>query len=156
LTSGAVRSCYYATHSPDQRPDCEQLATVVYGPIALCADCDRRRSAVGNRIAARHLPDPDPLTRIRPARRAVQAAEADLAATVTAARAAGHPWSAIAAALGISRQAAQQRFAPPSPDVKDPLTTPDGAHDADPPSPPAPSEVPPAPPDVNPPSSRTP
>lgn len=32
--------------------------------------------------------------------------------TVSAARDAGHSWSAIAAALGVSRQAAHQRYSP--------------------------------------------
>lgn len=155
LTSGAVRSCYNANRQQAQRPHCEQLATVVYGPIALCAACDRRRSTVAKGTTRRHLPDPRPLTRIRPARRAVQTAEAELAATVTAARAAGHPWSAIAAALGISRQAAQQRFTPnqhrPPPHVKNPLTTGAAAHGPGQSSTPAPSDRPTTPPDHDPP-----
>jgi dihydroxyacetone kinase len=38
------------------------------------------------------------------------AAEADLRKTVAAARAAGDTWAMIGVALGISRQAAYQRF----------------------------------------------
>lgn len=41
---------------------------------------------------------------------ACNAAEAELRATVAAARAAGDTWDAIGVALGISRQAAYQRF----------------------------------------------
>lgn len=37
-------------------------------------------------------------------------AEVELADAVDAARMAGEPWSVIGAALGISKQAAQQRF----------------------------------------------
>lgn len=44
----------------------------------------------------------------------VETAEAELRAAVAAARAAGDSWTVIGAALDISRQAAQQRFADPS------------------------------------------
>ena len=123
LTSGAVVvACYYHLH-PGQRairPHCEELATVVYGPIALCASCDRARSAVGKGTVARHLPDPAAPVAVRPARAALEAAETALADTVTEARAAGHPWSALAAALGVSRQAAQQRFTRTRPPTSQP------------------------------------
>ena len=48
LTSGAATACYYALR-PDQRPDCQYLAVVRYGPTALCADCgeDHLRPALG-------------------------------------------------------------------------------------------------------------
>jgi hypothetical protein len=121
LTSGAVVACYYR-HPRERpiRPHCQELATVVYGSIALCASCDRARSAVGKGTVPRHLPDPAALVAVRPARAALDAADTALADTVTEARAAGHPWSAIAAALGVSRQAAQQRFTRTRPPTSQP------------------------------------
>lgn len=41
---------------------------------------------------------------------AVESAELDLRAAVRAARAAGDSWTIVGAALGVSKQAAQQRF----------------------------------------------
>lgn len=117
LTAGAVLACHYAsgdTRRAAMRPDCQGLAAVAYGPIALCASCDQRRSAVGKATPPRHLPDPAALLALRPAQTAASDAAAVVADTVSAARHAGHSWSAIAAALGVSRQAAHQRFSPPS------------------------------------------
>ncbi|MFT4187570.1 MAG: hypothetical protein QM621_03220 [Aeromicrobium sp.] len=48
--------------------------------------------------------------RIIAARKAIDAAEAELRAAVASAREAGDSWTVIGAALGTSRQAAQQRF----------------------------------------------
>lgn len=48
--------------------------------------------------------------RIIAAREGLDAAEEELAAAVLAARAAGDSWTMIGAALGVTRQAAQQRF----------------------------------------------
>jgi hypothetical protein len=107
LTSGLASACYYAA----ARPDCQVLASVRYGPISLCAACDQRRSAVGKATAPARLPDPRALLQVAAARDACQVAAAALGDAVTRARQAGQPWSAIAAILGISRQAAQQRFA---------------------------------------------
>lgn len=42
---------------------------------------------------------------------AVDAAESELRAAVSVAREAGDSWTVIGAALGVSKQAAQQRFA---------------------------------------------
>jgi len=50
------------------------------------------------------------IRRIIAAREAVQAADSELVAAVAAARAAGDTWDAIGVALGITRQAAYQRF----------------------------------------------
>ena len=47
---------------------------------------------------------------IAAARDACQQADAGLRQAVATARQAGHPWSAVAAILGGTRQAAQQRF----------------------------------------------
>lgn len=106
LTSGLGRACYYAA----ERPDCQVLAAVCYGPVVLCSSCDRRRSTLGKGNPPVALPDPHALLEIAAARDACQQAEAELRQAVAAARQAGHPWSAVAAILGGTRQAAQQRF----------------------------------------------
>jgi hypothetical protein len=108
LTSGLARACYYA----GTRPDCQVLAAVRYGQLALCAPCDQRRSTLGKGTRPVALPGQSALLEIAAARRACQRAEAELRQAVAAARQAGHPWSAIAVILGATRQAAQQRFAP--------------------------------------------
>lgn len=65
-------------------------------------------------------PDPDewqdaaPLRRLMAANAAVGHARTLLAAEVEAARSAGLSWGAIGAALGVSKQAARQRFGAPS------------------------------------------
>jgi hypothetical protein len=107
LTSGLARPCRYAR----SRPGCQLLAAVCYGPVALCAACDQRRSTLGKGQAPARLPDPGALLEITAARDACQQAEAALRSAVGRARQAGHPWSAVAAVLAISRQAAWQRFA---------------------------------------------
>jgi len=107
LTSGLARACYYAA----TRPDCEVLAAVRYGPVALCAGCDQRRSTAGKGIPAVRLADPRALLEIAAARDACQQAAAALRAAVARARQAGHSWSSVAVILGATRQAAQQRFA---------------------------------------------
>jgi hypothetical protein len=108
LTSGVARACRYA----GTRPECQVLAAVRYGQLALCASCDQRRSTAGKGVSAVRLPDPQALLEIAAAGDACQQAEAGLRQAVAAARQAGHPWSAVAAILAVSRQAAQQRFAP--------------------------------------------
>jgi hypothetical protein len=108
LTSGLARACQYA----GTRPGCQVLAAVRYGPVALCAGCDQRRSTAGKGTPATALPDPRALLEIAAAGDACQQAAAALRHAVAAARQAGHPWSAVAAILGGTRQAAQQRFAP--------------------------------------------
>jgi hypothetical protein len=109
LTSGLATSCYY-TERPTDRPDCAGLGVVRYGPITLCEECDRRRSAVGKAMSPVHLPDPAVLLEVLAARAAWRRAELTLHEAVGAARRAGQPWSAIGAILGVTRQAAQQRF----------------------------------------------
>jgi hypothetical protein len=107
LTSGLAQACYYAA----ARPDCLVLASVRYGPVALCSGCDQRRSSTGKGTPPARLPDPHALLQIAAARDACQQTAAALRHAVAAARQAGHPWSAVAAILGGTRQAAQQRFA---------------------------------------------
>ena len=106
LTSGLARACHYA----GARPQCQVLAAVRYGQLALCAPCAQRRSTLGKGTPPVSLPDPRALLEIAAARGACQQAEAGLRQAVAAARQAGHPWSAVAAILGGTRQAAQQRF----------------------------------------------
>jgi hypothetical protein len=108
LASGLAQECCYA----GARPDCQVLASVRYGPAALCAGCDQRRSTLGKGVPPVRLPDPYALLGIAAARDACQQAAAALRDAVARARRAGHPWSAVAAILGGSRQAARQRFAP--------------------------------------------
>jgi len=81
-------------------------------PQSLCARCDQRRSTLGKGTAATRLPDPAALLRIAAARDACQQAAAALRDAVAAARQAGHPWSAVAAILAVSRQAGSS--SPPS------------------------------------------
>jgi hypothetical protein len=107
LTSGLVTACYYA----GARPDCQALASVRYGQIALCASCDQRRSTAGKGTPPVRLPDPHILLQVTAARDDCQQATAALHDTVASARQAGHPWSTVAVILGVTRQAAQQRFA---------------------------------------------
>ena len=109
LTSGVVSACYYAER-PKDRPDCEGLGIVRYGPTTLCKDCDRRRSAVGKGMDKVRLPDPSTLVEVLAARQSCRQAELALRDSVCSARRAGQPWSAIGAVLGTTRQAAQQRF----------------------------------------------
>jgi hypothetical protein len=52
--------------------------------------------------------------RIVAASRAVADAEQELRTAVDAARSAGYSWVMVGASLGVSRQAAQQRFGQPS------------------------------------------
>ena len=83
---------------------------MAFGRIALCGDCDRRRSAVGKGIAPRRFPDPGTLVEVIVARDACCLAQARLNQAVSSARSAGQAWSSLGTILGISRQAAQQRF----------------------------------------------
>jgi len=111
LDAGPVR-CHYAGQ-PTARPHCHLTATVRYDTIALCADCDTRRSTVGKAVPPTHLPANGPLpvlTWITQADAQIRQAQDDLAVAVCRARSQGHPWTAIGAALNITRQAAQQRF----------------------------------------------
>jgi hypothetical protein len=107
LTSGLALACHYAA----ARPDCQVLATIRYGQIALCARCDQRRSTAGKGTPPARLPGPHALLQVAAAKDACQQATAALREAVTRARQAGHSWSTIAAILNVTRQAAQQRFA---------------------------------------------
>jgi hypothetical protein len=54
--------------------------------------------------------DAEPLRRVADAFRRSVAADADLAQAVSAARADGYSWAAIAAMIGVSKQTAQARY----------------------------------------------
>jgi len=130
LTSGVVTACLYAQR-PQDRPCCEAVGVVRYGPTTLCADCDRRRSAVGKGMAPVRLPDPSALLEVIAAQHACRHADIALRHAVSSARRAGQPWSAIGAVLGTTRQAAQQRFNEPVV-ATDPLTPDQHAQPASP------------------------
>jgi hypothetical protein len=66
----------------------------------------------------RDADDPIDLRRIGQALHAVATAEAELADAVAAARANGRSWGMIGLVLGISRQAARERFGEPLPKQK--------------------------------------
>ncbi|MGH3545026.1 MAG: hypothetical protein ACRDPW_03770, partial [Mycobacteriales bacterium] len=58
--------------------------------------------------------DPQDLRRVGLAQRDISASEAELRDAVRAARAHGRSWSAIGRTLGVTRQAAQERFREPT------------------------------------------
>ncbi len=123
--TGPVR-CHYATE-PVTRPNCQLVAVVRYGDTALCASCDQQRSTLGKGLSPTRLKataDLDVLAWINQTQRALRTAEHDLAGAVHRARQHGQPWSAIGAALHVSRQAAQQRFGD-LPGPTHPLSPPD-------------------------------
>ena len=107
-------ACHYADN-PASRPHCTLTATVAFGTIALCPSCQTRRSSLGKGQPARPLPPSpqvDVLDWISTAHEQTKNAETNLTAAVTRARQTGVSWSVIGTQLGISRQAAQQRFHP--------------------------------------------
>ena len=104
--------CCFAD-DPVLRPQCERRAVVVYGPMALCRSCDARRSTMGKGIAGRslvHGRDWSTLEAVEAAVTRLRVAEEQLASVVAAARGSGHSWGELGEALGVTRQAAQQRF----------------------------------------------
>jgi hypothetical protein len=114
----ASLSCYYAQGAHPDRPHCEGLAIVAYGNIALCAACDKMRSAVGRTNAPRPWPAAQ-LHQLIVAARALTQAENDVAQAIRQARQAGASWTHVGDALGVSRQAAQQRWTAQSPSTAD-------------------------------------
>ena len=108
--------CFYAD-DPTRRPECTLTAVVRYDTTALCTTCQPRRSTVGKGTVAVALPAEtavDVLDRVGAAQHQAAAAQHTLTASVTRARHAGHSWTAISTRLGITRQAAQQRFGTPT------------------------------------------
>lgn len=102
--------CYYddARHR-DLRPHCQRVAVVAYGPTRLCAACDAMRSSVGKGMVPRPVPAAELGCLIDAARTAADAAN-ELALAAGNARQAGATWSEIGDAVGLTRQAAQQRW----------------------------------------------
>ena len=85
-----------------------------YGAVALCPTCQARRSTVGKGQPPLPLPPGPPvdvLAWVATAHQQTNDTQRALAAAVTRARQAGASWSLIGVQLGVSRQAAQQRFA---------------------------------------------
>jgi len=104
--------CYYAGE-PDRRPRCALTAAIRFGATALCGPCAAARSSLGKGTAPVPLPPGPPLDIlgwVTDAHAAAAAAQRQLAAAVTRARIQGHSWTQVAGRLGVSRQAAQQRF----------------------------------------------
>jgi hypothetical protein len=102
--------CYYddARHRP-LRPHCQGVAVVAYGLTRPCASCDAMRSSVGKGTAPRPLPAVELAHLIDAAKTAADAHD-QLADAARAARHAGATWAQIGDALGLTRQAAQQRW----------------------------------------------
>ncbi len=105
----ALRCFYDAPRHRQLRPDCEGVAIVIYGPIALCPSCDLRRSTVGKGTVPRSVAGVE-LGRLIAAAQTAADADAELAHAAHAARHAGASWTQIGDAVGVTRQAAQQRW----------------------------------------------
>ena len=105
--------CYYddARHRP-LRPHCEGVAVVAYGPTRLCTSCNAMRSSVGKGIVAHPLPGVELARLIAAAHTAADAAN-HLDRAAHDARHAGASWAQIGDAVGLTRQAAQQRWRHP-------------------------------------------
>lgn len=107
-------SCFYRSERHRYlRPHCQGVAVVAYGPIALCAMCDAMRSGVGKGMVARALPGAE-LAQLAEASRTLGEAQQALDRAGRLARMAGASWAQIGDAVGVTRQAAQQRWATPS------------------------------------------
>jgi len=105
-----VWRCYYDDDRHRHlRPHCQSIAVVAYGPTRLCAVCDAMRSSVGKGTAPRPLPGAE-LARLTDAARAVIEADHELTQAALAARTSGASWTQIGDAVGLTRQAAQQRW----------------------------------------------
>ena len=109
VLTGALRCYYDDPRYRKLRPDCAGVAVVAYGPTTLCASCDLRRSTVGKGMSPRAVPGVE-LGRLIAAAQAAADAESELAHAAHAARQGGASWTQIGDALGLTRQAAQQRW----------------------------------------------
>ncbi len=111
MEAGPARCCYAL--SPQDRPGCQLTATVAYGAATLCSACERDRSTLGKGHSPRRLPgttDLDALALLDEVHSELIRAVAQLPRAVVRARQHHATWTAIAAVLGTTRQAAQQRF----------------------------------------------
>ncbi len=107
----AVR-CHYAG-DPARRPHCTLTAEVALGPVALRGSCAAARSTLGKGTTPLALPPGpavDVLDWVAQSCLAAGQASRDLDAAVTRARSAGCSWAQIAGRLGVTRQAAAQRY----------------------------------------------
>lgn len=102
------RLCAYA-RDRRRRPDCNGVAVVAYGAIALCADCDRARSLVGDGIVGHQLPDAE-LCHLTPIAQQLVHTEQLLARAVHAARESGATWNQIGQTIGVTERAALKRW----------------------------------------------
>lgn len=105
--------CYYFD-KPHIRPFCEKNAVIAFGPIAVCPCCNQLRSTLGKGEIGKPIPpprDPHVLRLVQKHRVIRDQAEVDLESAVAASRTAGYSWTEIAATIGVTRQAAQQRYA---------------------------------------------
>jgi hypothetical protein len=101
--------CHYADAARlGERPDCRKVAVVTYGSISLCAICKAMKSA--GRQVPRKMPGAELAELIEGARELVRA-ELVVDDALRNARLAGASWSQLGDALGVTRQAAQQRLA---------------------------------------------
>jgi len=108
----AAIACHYAG-DPALRPHCTLTAEIRLGRVALCGSCAAARSTLGKGIIPAALPPGpaiDVLDWVTDADASIRQARRSLHAAVTRARSQGRSWTQIAARLGITRQAAQQRF----------------------------------------------
>lgn len=126
LTNPAAVLCHYAL-DPARRPHCTLTAEVTLGRVALCGSCAAARSTVGKGTAPVPLPAGpavDVLDWVAGADAAARQARGDLAAAVTRARSRGCTWTQIAGRLGVTRQAAWQRYRqdPPPAAARSPRT----------------------------------
>jgi hypothetical protein len=104
--------CHYA-RDPARRPHCALTAEITLCRVALCGSCAAARSTLGKGTAPVPLPPGpaiDVLDWVADASLAAGQASRDLAAAVTRARSRGHTWTRIAGRLGVTRQAAAQRY----------------------------------------------
>jgi len=111
-TSPRAVLCHYA-RDPARRPHCTLTAEISLGAVALCGSCAAARSTLGKGMAAVPLPPGpavDVLDWVADASLAAGQACRDLDAAVTRARSAGYSWARIAGRLGVTRQAAAQRY----------------------------------------------
>lgn len=116
LPAPAAVLCHYA-RDPDRRPACTLTAEITLGAVALCPSCAAARSTLGKGLAPAPLPPGpavDVLDWVAETDAAARRACADVAAAVTRARSAGCTWAQIAGRLGVTRQAAQQRYRTPA------------------------------------------
>jgi hypothetical protein len=112
IDAAAPLLCHYAG-DPARRPDCALTAEVLAGRIALCRPCAQARSTLGKGTVPMPLPPGpafDVLDWVARSDAAARQAQRHLAATVTRARQRDRSRAEIAGRLGVTRQAAQQRF----------------------------------------------